>query len=160
LRYVAIDLGDKRTGLAVGDSHTGVVSPVGVIQTPIRLGGGDALLRAIAAAIEDHLGAAPAPGAAMPAELVIGLPLNMDGSEGPRAKLVREFAGRIAACTGWPVRFQDERLTSADADWKMARSGMTHREKKNRRDALAAAVILEDFIAARRPGVTGRDPAG
>lgn len=73
----------------------------------------------------------------------------MDGSEGQRAKLVRAWADRIAARTGWPVELFDERLTSSAADAKMARSGLTHKQKKERRDAIAAAAILQGFLDLR-----------
>ncbi len=140
MRYLCIDLGDKRTGLAVGDAQTRLVSPLEVLEVPVAHRGGEALLDALARAIEEQLGTAPG-------ELVVGLPLNMDGTEGPRARLVREFASKVGARCGREVRFQDERLSSADADWSMARSGMTRGEKKQRRDALAAAAILRDFLA-------------
>ena len=147
MRYLCIDLGDKRTGLALGDAITRIVSPLDVLEVPIDQRGGEALLDAIAAAIRDHLGDSPyAKG-----ELVVGLPLNMDGSEGPRAKLVRAFADRLAQRCPRPLHFQDERLSSADADWHMARSGLTHKQKKLRRDALAAAAILRDYLAALAP---------
>jgi putative Holliday junction resolvase len=152
MRYIAFDLGDKRTGVAVGDSITRLVSPVDVLEVPARQGDGEALLAAIAAAVEEHLGTANPGRAAARGEVVVGLPVNMDGTEGPRAKVVREVAARIAARTGREVRFQDERLTSAAADWDMARSGLTHKQKKARRDALAAAAILRDFLAAALPG--------
>ncbi len=134
MRYLAVDLGDKRTGLAVGDDVTGLVSPAGMIEKPIEPG--EELLEGIEAAIEEF----------GPDELVLGLPLNMDDTEGPRAKLVRRFAARVAERAGLEIRFQDERLTSAEADWSMARSGMTRGQKKNRRDALAAAAILRDYL--------------
>jgi putative holliday junction resolvase len=139
VRYLAIDLGDKRTGLAVGDTITGMVSPAGVLEIPVSAAGGDELLRALAKAVDEHLGPS--------GELVLGLPINMDGTEGPRAKAVRQFAARIGERCARVVHFQDERLTSAAADWSMARSGMTHKEKKSRRDAIAAAAILSDFLA-------------
>jgi putative Holliday junction resolvase len=56
------------------------------------------------------------------------------------------FGERIAALAGLEVRYQDERLTSAQADWQMSQSGLTHKQKKGRRDALAAAAILEEFL--------------
>jgi len=140
VRYIAIDLGDKRTGLAIGDAQTRLVTPLQVLESPIATRAGEQLLDDLAKAIDQQL----SPHAK--AELIIGLPLNMDGTEGPRAKLVRDFAARIAAKTGRTVRFQDERLTSVEADWGMARSGMTRGEKKARRDALAAAVVLRDFL--------------
>ncbi|TVQ63959.1 MAG: Holliday junction resolvase RuvX, partial [Phycisphaerales bacterium] len=137
MRYLAIDLGEKRTGLAVGDDETGNAFPVDVIERP--LGGasaGGALLEAIADAAKSHNAHA----------VVVGLPLNMDGTDSPGAKRARAFAQRISARTQLPVAFQDERLTSAEADWIMAQSGLTHKAKKERRDALAAAAILRDFL--------------
>lgn len=152
MRYLAIDLGDKRTGLAVGDSVTRLVSPCEVVETPIANAGGAELLTALRRAAVEHLGeAVPNRNAG---ELVVGLPINMDGTEGQRAKLVRAFAARIAETTGRAVHFQDERLSSADADWSMARSGMTHKQKKQRRDALAAAAILRDFLESRAGGTS------
>ena len=141
VRYLAIDLGDKRTGLAVGDSVTTVVAPAGLVEVSVGERAGEALLEALCRAIDEQIGSGSR------ADLVIGLPLNMDGSEGPRAKLVREFASRLAARTGRAVHFQDERLTSSEADWSMARSGLTRGQKKQRRDQLAAAAILRDFLA-------------
>ena len=140
MRFLAIDLGDKRTGVALGDSETRLVSPLPVVDVSIAPLGGEGLLLALLKVIEDQLGKAPG-------ELVVGLPLNMDGSEGPRARGVRSFAARLGDRSGRIVNFQDERLTSAAADWTMARSGMTHAEKKQRRDALAAAAILSDFLS-------------
>lgn len=144
---MAVDLGDRRTGLAVGDSITRMAMPARVLEIPVSRREGAELLDAIASAAEEHLGVAPAtgrPGAH--GELVVGLPLNMDGTDGPRAKLARAFGERIAQRTGRPVRFQDERLTSAAADWSMSQTGLTHRQKKHRRDAIAAATILQDFL--------------
>lgn len=156
MRYVALDLGDKRTGVAVGDSITGLAAPVDVIQVAVMHEGGEALLRAIAKAVEDQLGQASASGrVAAPGEIVMGLPLNMDGTEGPRAKLVRSFALRVQERTGRTVHVQDERLTSAAADWSLARTGLTHKQKKERRDALAAAAILQDFLARTRREAEG-----
>lgn len=138
MRFLAIDLGDRRTGLAVGDDETAIASPLRVVERPV----GDALLEELARE-------AAAQGARA---LVVGLPLNMDGTEGPRARAVRAFGDRLAQRTGLPVHFQDERLTSADADWKMAQSGLTRAQKKARRDALAAGALLQDFLDARARG--------
>jgi putative Holliday junction resolvase len=70
----------------------------------------------------------------------------MDGTEGPRATLVRAFGDALAASAGVPVHYQDERLTSFAAEEKLARSGRTHAGKKRTRDAFAAAEILRDFL--------------
>lgn len=139
MRYLAIDLGDKRTGLALGDSETRLASPVRVVEVGIGAAGGEELLAALGRSVEELLGSG--------GELVVGLPLNMDGTEGPRARAVRAFAERIRARTGRVVHFADERLSTADADWALAGSGFTHKQKKKRRDAIAAARILEGFLA-------------
>ncbi|MFM8639643.1 MAG: Holliday junction resolvase RuvX [Planctomycetota bacterium] len=133
MRYLAIDLGDRRTGLAAGDDVVRLVQPVEVLQVPR----GPALLDALARAVDRH----------GPDALVVGLPLNMDGTEGGAARSVREFGALIAERTRLPVHYQDERLTSFEADERMARSGRTHREKRELRDALAACAILEGFLA-------------
>jgi putative Holliday junction resolvase len=135
VRYLAVDLGAKRTGLAAGDDVTRLVQPVEVLQVPR----GPALMDALAKAVDRH----------GPDAIVLGMPLNMDGSEGAAAKDVRAFAAELAARTRLPVHLQDERLTSFEADARMAQSGRTHKQKKELRDALAAAAILEDWLDAR-----------
>ena len=131
-RFLAVDVGGKRTGLALGDTITRMAMPVEVLHVPR----GPALLDAIAKAVKEHA----------PNAIVMGLPLNMDGSEGPAAVQARAFAEEVRVRTGIPVHLQDERLTSFEADQRMARSGRTHGEKKELRDALAAAALLEDFL--------------
>jgi putative Holliday junction resolvase len=127
--------------LAVSDSVTRLVTPLEVLEVPVSHEGGAALIRAIAAAAREQVSERGL------LELVVGLPLVQEGKEGPKAKQVRAFADRLRAALGCAVHFQDETLTSVEADWSMARSGMTRGEKKARRDALAAAVILRDFLA-------------
>jgi putative holliday junction resolvase len=141
MRFLAIDLGDKRTGLAVGDSVTRIATPVKVVEVAIDERAGEALLAALAREVDAMLGEIPAPG-----ELVMGLPLNMDETEGPRAKLVRVFAQRVANTTRRVVHLQDERETTDDAIAAMAGSGLTHGKKKARRDAIAAMLILRAFL--------------
>ena len=132
MRYLAIDLGERRTGLAVGDDQTGVVTPLSVLELPR----GGALIEALDKALKEHA----------PDEIVLGLPLNMDGTEGAPAKRVREFAKTLRKRCECLVHCQDERLTSYAADQRMARTGRTHKQKKGLRDALAAAEILRDFL--------------
>jgi putative Holliday junction resolvase len=136
MRYLAVDLGAKRTGLAAGDDVVGLVQPVEVLSVPR----GPALLDA--RAVERH----------GPDALVIGLPLNMDGTEGGATADVRAFGAALAGRVELPVHFHDERLSSFEADQRMARSGRTHREKKELRDALAACAILESWLAERGAG--------
>lgn len=133
MQYLAIDLGDKRTGLATGDDETKLVSPLRVVEAsePAEL------LRVIAEAIEEF----------GPDALVVGLPYNMDGTLGPRAKKAQALATLLEAHTGLPVHGFDERLTSYEAEQQLGQTGLTHGQKKQRRDALAAAAILRDFLA-------------
>ena len=137
MRYLAIDLGGKRTGLAVGDDETRIASPLDVIETSAETERWRQLQKVIEAEAPDAL--------------VVGLPLNMDGSDGPAAKNARAFADQLAQRTGLPVHLHDERLSSAAADEAMANTGLTHGQKKQRRDALAAAAILRGFLDRSDP---------
>lgn len=131
-RYLAVDLGGKRTGLAVGDDLTCIASPVDVLEIPP----GPRLIEAIREAIREH----------GPDALVVGLPLNMDGTEGDAAKQVRAFGALLASATSLPVEYHDERLTSRAAELDLA--GLyTRKGKKRRLDAVAAARILSGFLA-------------
>jgi len=132
MRYLAIDLGDKRTGIAVGDNELKMAQPVCVLDVPI----GELLISAITKAIEEQGVDA----------LVMGLPLNMDGSLGQRVEITKTFAEKLRAATNLDIHFQDERLTSSAAEEQLSGSGKTHKQKKKMRDALAAAEILNDFL--------------
>ena len=156
MRFLAIDLGDKRTGFAAVDDVVGLVQPLSVVEAPTRALQVKASLRAI-----DEYG---------PDRIVVGLPFNMDGTEGPRARLVREFAAELErgfrADRGPHARFSldfhDERLSSFDAEQRLNRTGRTHGEKKALHAALAACAILEDYRRARRgaDGGDAREDAG
>ena len=135
MRYLAIDLGDKRTGLAMGDDLTRQAGPVDVIHASDP----GQLLRAIRAAIEEH----------GPDALVVGVPYNIDGSTGSQAKKALALVALLEQATGLPVHPMDERLTTFQADDMLKQSGLTHKQKKERRDAIAAAAILRDFLASR-----------
>lgn len=141
MRYLSIDLGDKRTGVAIGDDVTGIASPHDVVRT----GGEDDRLRQLLALIESE----------GPDGVVVGLPLNMDGSLGPAAQKAVAVGRRLAEASGMAVYFADERQTSLIADEQMAGSGLTHKQKKARRDALAAAAILRVFFELGPVEVTG-----
>jgi putative holliday junction resolvase len=154
MRYLAIDLGAKRTGLAVGDDVTGIATPVDVLATASAA----ERLRLLGRAIEKH----------GPDALVLGLPLVSGGGGektsgagepadiiGPAAKAARAFAGELTRQFGLKVYLMDERLSSYAADQQMSRSGLTRQGKKQRRDALAAAVILRDFLEVRKRAKEG-----
>ncbi len=80
--------------------------------------------------------------------LVIGLPVHMSGDEGGKAKQAREFGRWAAEATGLPVTWWDERYSSSVADMRMDQSGVSKNRRKNKRDQLAAQVILQSFIDA------------
>ncbi len=137
MRYLGIDLGDKRTGLAIGDDETGIATPLVVIETS----DGDLRLQQIAEMVDQQ----------RPDALVVGLPLNMDGSEGQPAAKTRSWVAELTAHLHLPVHLVDERLTSFDADQKLRGSGLTRKQKNNRHDALAAAAILNEFLQNYTP---------
>jgi putative Holliday junction resolvase len=134
MRYLAVDPGEKRTGLAIGDDETRIATPLAVIETPDRT----ARVRQVRQAIESH-----SPGA-----LVVGLPLNMDGTEGAAARKARALAAELSHEFQLPVHLADERLSSRAADALMHESGLSRNAKRRRQDALAAATILQDFLNA------------
>jgi putative Holliday junction resolvase len=133
MRYIAIDLGDKRSGIAVGDDELKMAQPVCVLDIPI----GEQLISGIINILSDQDADA----------IVIGLPLNMDGTAGGRVETTKAFAKQLQIATNLHIHFQDERLTSSAAEEKLSGSGKTHKQKKKIRDAIAAAEILSDFLA-------------
>jgi putative holliday junction resolvase len=147
VRYLGLDLGDKRTGVAMGDDQTGIVSPIEVVEIDRRRLGEDGYTEALRRLVAHHLGERER----AQGEIVLGLPCNMDGTEGLPAVKARAIALKLGEIAARPVHLVDERLTTAEADWSLARSGLTRGEKKERRDALAAAAILRDFLASRAP---------
>lgn len=136
MRWLGIDHGTKRIGVAVGSTAGGIATPVTVIPAaPFS----DALARIAELAAEYE-----AEG------IVVGLPLNMDDTEGPQARLARDAARSIAEATGRDVRMWDERLSSFEADQALAGS-MTRGKRKARQDAVAAAAMLHDFLSSGGP---------
>jgi len=130
MRYLAIDYGDKYTGLAICDPAETIASPLAVIE------GQKDLIKKIADIVATENVEA----------VVLGLPLNMDGSKGSQAEYVSRFAERLKTHLQIPVHFQDERLSSFAAEKKLAPAEFTRKKKKKRLDAIAAAEILEAFL--------------
>ncbi len=139
MRIFAIDLGDKRTGLALADRITCIASPAGLVEVPIDQENGRLLIDAIVKQFHQQASGPET-------EIVLGIPLNMDSTEGPRAKLVRDFATKLASRIDRPIVLVDERKTSQAADAQMAQTGLTHKQKKQRRDAIAAAAIAQLYL--------------
>ncbi|HOQ04265.1 MAG TPA: 6-phosphogluconolactonase [Anaerohalosphaeraceae bacterium] len=134
MRFLAIDHGDKRTGLAICDASEQVVSPLTVLE------GAENSPAGIRRALESYRLDA----------VVVGLPYNMDGTEGPRAAKVRRFAEELRKSLPLPILFFDERLSSFEAQEKLSAMELTRKKRKKRLDAVAAAAILEGFLEARK----------
>ena len=132
MAFAALDLGARRIGIAVSDSSG---SPVHPLRTIDRSRSTDADI----AAIKLTLGSQPIEC------LIVGLPVNMDGSEGPMARHARNFAARLADATGIAVELQDERLSSFEAEWRLGNS-VRRGKRKRAIDAVAAVVILESWL--------------
>ena len=135
MRYLAIDYGLKRTGLAVCDPAEKICSPHSVIEG--QKGLTDKLVQLIQG---ERIEA-----------VVIGLPLNMDDSKGPQAEAAEAFGSQLQKRIDIPIHFFDERLSSFAAEEKLAAAGLNSSEKKKRLDAIAAAQILQAFLDAKRP---------
>ncbi|MCR4315226.1 MAG: Holliday junction resolvase RuvX [Planctomycetes bacterium] len=133
-RILAIDYGDKRVGLAVSDEMRIIATPMETIEGKTR----KELIEIIASAVKER-------GVTL---IVLGLPLNMDGSEGNRARKTREFAGLLEERLELPVEFIDERLTSVQADALISERGISRRDRKKRglTDKVAAIIILRSFL--------------
>jgi putative Holliday junction resolvase len=130
MRYLAIDYGMKRTGLAICDAGETIASPLAVVQ-----GHKDLIDRIKRIVASEGIGG-----------VVVGLPLNMDDSEGPQAKLVQAFARELGKQIPIPIHLQDERLSSFEAEQRLQEMGLTRGKKRERLDALAAADILQTFL--------------
>lgn len=135
-RLLALDVGDRRIGIAVSD-------PTGLLATPVEV----YLRRGREADVEHLLAVADEYDAQA---FVVGLPVNMSGSEGPQAAKTRDFARALGA-SGSPVLLWDERLSTVEAERRMAEAGRKKRRGAvMRSDAEAAAVILETYLDALR----------
>jgi putative Holliday junction resolvase len=130
----ALDLGRRRIGVAVTDAASMGAHPLGIVER--RALKHD--LDAIAAMLRDR----------RVSTIVVGLPLNMDGSEGPAARGARKFAERLADALGVSVEMFDERLTSFEARERLADMPLRKGARKTGLDALAAVVILEGWMQA------------
>ena len=136
-RLLALDLGDKNVGVAVSDPMLLTVRPL----APLRRTSWKKLLHAVADLVRDF----DAQG------LVIGLPLNLDGTEGAAAKEAKRRANHFQLFLKIHVYLQDERLTSREAESGLRSAGFSEKEIMEQVDSEAAAIILRDFISEKFP---------
>ena len=134
MRVLGIDFGSKRVGLALGDTESGLATALATLPNDA------ALFEAIGRVCRERGVEA----------IVVGLPLNMDGSRGPQAERATEFADRLGSHLGLPVETWDERLSTAEVERALLAGGLSRKKRKARRDRLAAQLILQSYLDAHR----------
>ncbi|MHA1525377.1 MAG: Holliday junction resolvase RuvX [Alphaproteobacteria bacterium] len=131
-RLLGLDLGDKTIGLALSDTRRTIASPLETIRRTKFQADADALLAIIS---EHHIGG-----------LVLGLPLNMNGTEGPRVQSTRAFAANLAKRTDCAIAFWDERLTTVAAERVLLAADTSRARRKVLIDKLAATYMLQGAL--------------
>ena len=133
---LSVDYGDKRTGIAICDKFEMLASPVCVIT--------EWNIDSLANKIIDIANEKKAE------EIVVGLPKNMDGSEGFRADACKDLGEKLRSLTEIPVKFWDERLTTISAHKILSENNVRGKKRKAVVDAVAADIILQDYIDFRK----------
>ena len=136
MKIMGIDYGDARTGIAISDLLCSIVGSTTVIHSRGR----EKTLAEIKRLVQEN----------QVGEIVMGLPKNMNGTEGPRAELCREFAALVEEVTGLQVHLWDERRTTVEAHNILSDHNYHGKKRKNTVDAVAAALILEGYLAFRK----------
>jgi putative Holliday junction resolvase len=131
-RVLGLDVGDRRIGLALSDSGGILASPLTIIEHTTELQDIEAILK-----ISQERGAE---------RIIVGLPRLMNGDIGPQAQKVQAFAEAIRAHTQIPIEYRDERLTTVTAQRLKQETGSRKKNRNIRYDAMAAAVILQDYL--------------
>ena len=135
-KIMGIDYGDARTGVAISDLLCSIVGTTYVVPSRNRE---KAMADIVRLAKENGVG-----------EIVVGLPKHMDGTEGVRAELCREFAELLKEATGLPVAMWDERRTTVEAHNILSQHNYHGKKRKNTVDAVAASLILEGYLAFKK----------
>lgn len=142
-RILGLDIGEKRIGVALSDPDRRVAMPHVVLDASSVLAHGRDLVRLV----EDY----------EVGEVVVGLPLSLDGTPGPQARRVRNVAERLAGFLRVPVTYIDERLTSREAGRRMREAGLSERQQRGAKDMVAAAILLQAYLDSELDGCTGDD---
>lgn len=131
-RALGIDVGDRRIGLALSDSGGILASPLIILEHTTESADIEAILK-IAKEREAE-------------QIIVGLPRLMNGDIGPQAQKVQAFAEAMHAVTQIPIEYRDERLTTVEAQRLKQETGSRRKNRNIRYDAMAAAVILQDYL--------------
>ena len=136
MKIMGIDYGDARTGVAISDLLCTIAGTTTVLpsRNPEKL-----MADLVRLTKENQIG-----------EIVVGLPKNMDGTEGSRAQLCREFAQTLKDATGLPVAMWDERRTTVEAHNILSAHNYHGKKRKETVDAVAASLILEGYMAFKK----------
>ena len=137
MRILALDIGDRRIGVALSDPLRILATPLTTIEraTPDT----ESAIDAILALAEQHEAA----------EILVGIPYLMSGRIGAQARITLDFARALSQRTNIPVTHADERLSSVQADRLLAQSGTPSTRDKSRTDSAAAAIILQSYLDAK-----------
>lgn len=136
MKIMAIDYGDAHTGVAVSDRTLTLCG----FSTVVNAYRPEAVIEQLQKLIAEH----------EVTELVLGHPINMDGTRGPRAEKAEAFAEQLRAATGLPVSLWDERRTTVDAHNILASNGKRAKERKKTVDAVAASLMLEGYLTYKK----------
>jgi putative Holliday junction resolvase len=137
VRTLALDWGERRIGVAISDPTGLIAQPLETI--PAHAGGRDALER-IAELVRSH----------EVGEIVVGLPIHMNGRAGPEAEKARAFGERVRSRAGVAVEYLDERWTSVEAERALEESGVRASKRRGKVDPVAAAILLRTWLELRR----------
>jgi len=135
MRILSLDVGERRIGVAVADEAVRVALPVAVVERREL----PADLDAIARLVQEQGAEA----------VVIGLPISLSGSLGPQAQVVKAFGQELSARLSLSIEYWDERLTSVEAQRRLSSAGHRGRKAKAKRDAAAAAIVLQSYLDAQ-----------
>lgn len=138
MRILGLDVGERRIGIAVADERVRVALPVTVVERsdlPVDLDG-------IARLVQEQEAEA----------VVIGLPISLNGTLGPQAQAVKAFGQELAARLSLPIEYWDERLSTVEAERRLASAGRRGPKARARRDAAAAAIVLQGYLDSQAQG--------
>jgi putative Holliday junction resolvase len=137
VRVLGLDIGQRRVGVALSDPKGSIATPHAVLDASAAIDG-----RSVVDLVAEW----------DVALVVVGIPVSLDGNEGPQAAATREAVSRLEHRLGVPVVFQDERLSSAEAGRRMAEAGLSEKERRNTVDMVAASIILQSYLDVHQGG--------
>lgn len=138
MRILGLDVGERRIGIAVADERVRVALPVTVVERsdlPVDLDG-------IARLVQEQEAEA----------VVIGLPISLNGTLGPQAQAVKAFGQELSGRLSLPIEYWDERLSTVEAERRLASAGRRGPKARARRDAAAAAIVLQGYLDSQAQG--------